>query len=154
MKKFENDPHLIKFLGIARKVEPVLLGLVLLGFVGRVQQWPLPPAVFITATSGLILLYVLHGLALVTPIEESFERLAARLIHFSIACGLLAFLLQVMDRKGWMDLGMIAILGIMICFAVFVLKKKSITQYLSIFELSSLLLVMLYLGKVFYQMNA
>lgn len=153
MKRFENDPNAIKLLALGSKAEPVILGLILLGFVADVQRWPIPVYLFIVATATLGLLYVLRGLALVHPIKDRFERLAARLIHFSIAVGLFAFLSQVRGWKGWLDMGMISITGIMICFFIFVFRKKAITNYLNMYELCSLLLVMLYLGKVFYQMK-
>lgn len=154
MKKFENDPGAMKLMGYGRKAEPVILALILFGFVADVQRWSVPVELFIFSTLALAFLYFLRGLALVHPIKESFERLAARLIHFAIAIGLLAFLFQVRGWKGWMDLGMIAITAIMACFFIFVIRKKSVTDYLNIYELCSLLLVMIYLGKVFYQMSA
>lgn len=154
MKRFENDPHIAKILKISERMEPVLLGLVLLGFVSIAQRWPIPESVFIFSTSLLAIVFILRGTALVTPIEESFERFAVRLIHYTIAVGLLAFLFEVMGWKGWMDMGMSSIFGIIVCLAIFTIKKKSITQYLNIYELCSMLLVMLYLGKIFYQLNS
>lgn len=152
MKKFENDPNIARFLKFSEKIEPILLGLILLGFVSTVQNWPIPVFIFIAITSTLALIQVVRGLAKVVPSKDRMERIAGRIIHFAIALGLMAFLSQIQGWKGWVDMAMISMTGIMTSFFIFVVKKKSVTNYLSMYELSSLLLIMLYLGKVFYQM--
>lgn len=150
MKSFQNDPNFAALLKIYAKIEPILLAVSLLGFVAIMQIWPIPEQVFIISTSALAFFYILKGLAAVTPSKDIFERFAGTLIFFSLALGMLAFEFHVLSWPGWIDMALFSMLGIMFCFMILVFKKKAITAYLGIYELCSLVLVMVYLGKVFY----
>lgn len=151
MRKFQSDPNLAVLLKYYTKLEPFLLGITLLGFVSIMQLWPIPKQVFVVSTSLLALYYVLKGLAAVTPSKDIFERFAGTLIFFSLAIGMMAFEFNVLSWAGWNEMAMTAIMGIMLCFMILVFKQKAITSYLGIYELCSLVLIMVYLGKVFYQ---
>lgn len=153
MNKFQNDPNLAALLRIFAKLEPFLLVISLLGFVGIMQNWPIPRQVFMVSASALAGFYILKGLGAIKPTEDIFIRFANTSIFFSLALGMLAFEFHVLSWRGWVDLALIAMMGIMLCFMIFVFKQKSITEYLGIYQLCSLVLVMVYLGKVFYQMN-
>ncbi|OFZ64400.1 MAG: hypothetical protein A3D92_19105 [Bacteroidetes bacterium RIFCSPHIGHO2_02_FULL_44_7] len=150
MKSFQNDPNFAALLRIYAKIEPLLLAISILGFVGIMQTWPIAKQGFIISTSALAFFYILKGLAAVIPSKDIFERFAGILVFFSLALGMLAFEFHVLSWPGWIDLALIAMMDIMLCFLILVFKKKSITAYLGIYELCSLVLVMVYLGKVFY----
>ncbi len=150
MRKFQDDPNLAKALSIGAKAEPFILGFILLGFVAAVQHWPIPRPLFIISCTTLSMYYFFKGLAAVASTSNIFIRFVVRTLHWALAIGLIAFLFNIQNWPGWEQMGVVAITTIMLCFLFLVSKGKAITEFLGIFELCSLLLILIYLGKIYY----
>lgn len=150
MNKYQSDPAIVKGINIGYKAEPYLLGIVLLTFVAVMQQWGMPKAVFISAVSVLAALQFIKGFGRVIPTDDFFILYAVRMVYWGIAIGLLAFMFHVIDIKHWKLFSVGGITFVLISFLIMVLKKKSITEFLNMYELCSLVLTMVYLGKIFY----
>lgn len=150
MRNYQNDPNLARFLKRLGQLEPVILGVVLLGFVGIMQNWGIPKSVFIVSTSMLALYYGLKGLSAVVASKNAIERWIPRLLYFALALGMIGFEFNLMNWPKWQSFAMLALTAIMISFMLLVLKRKAVTDYLNMYELSSMLLIMLYFGKEFY----
>lgn len=145
----KNDPNAAAFIDKMTKYEHLIMALVLIGFVGKVQYWPMASILLITAVSVLSLLYFFKASVKVEPAWSSIERLVSKLIYLSMVIGLMAFLFNLQNWPGWRPMAMASIMMYCIIFGMLLLNKLSITTYVTMIELSSLVLVLIYFGKVF-----
>jgi len=146
---FKNDPRIASFEAKISKIEPILLGIMLLGFVEKAQDWGIPDAVFIVSLSLLACLYFFRGVILVHPDFTPMERFINKLIYFSMVSGLISFLFQVMSFPNWEPLAIAALTMFWLVFVFLVLKKLAITKFLTTIELSTIVLILIYFAKVF-----
>lgn len=150
MNKFQSDPAIVKGINVGYKIEPVLLGLVLLSFVAVVQHWGIPEGVFMATVIILAGLQFVKGFGRVIPTDDVFIKYAVRMVYWGMTAGLLAFMFHVTGISKWRLFSVAGIMFVLISFLIIVFKKKAITEYLNIYELCSLVLIMVYLGKLYY----
>ena len=118
MNKYQSDPAIVKGINIGYKIEPFLLGIVLLTFVALMQQWGIPKAVFITAVSVLAGLQFIKGFGRGIPTDDFFILYAVRMVYWGIAIGLLAFMFHVIDYKHWKLFSVGGIMFVLISFLI------------------------------------
>ena len=144
-----NDPNANAFIEKMTKYEHLIMALVLLGFVGKVQYWPMASVILIIGVSVLSILYFLKATVKVEPEWSANERFISKLIYLSMVTGLMAFLLNLQSWSGWRPVAMASITLYCVIFGMLLINKLSITKYVTMIELSSLVLVLIYFGKVF-----
>ena len=146
----KQDPRMVlveKF----SKFQPIILGFVLLAYVGITQKWPYAGIALIISVGLLAQLYILRANFYIDMSWTSGERLMHRITFFSLAIGLAAFLFHLQSWPGWELLSMISIMAFTMIFLFLVMKKVAITKYLSLIELSSMLLIFIHFMRVYIE---
>lgn len=134
------------------KVEPVALGLTLLGFVASMQNWSQLPVsiVLIIGAGALTVLYILKAQFYVDLTWKQADRNSHRVLFIGLALGIQAFLFHVQGWPKWEPLMFISMLAMCIGFFGIAMRRGSLLKFMNTIELSSLLLVLIYFIRTFY----
>ncbi|GEM_PF-4273862 len=144
----KDDPRISLVMNIS-KAQPILLGLTLIGFVGIMQRYPYSNIALLIGAGALVMFYFMKAQYYIDLEWTSADRMIHRFSFYGLALGMVAFIFHLTRTPGWDFLSLVSIMIFSVIFLLLVRKKGAITKYLSMIELSAMVLIFVYFGRVY-----